>query len=65
MIDDDRGQLSSYHAPGLVLISVTILGVLASEVGLKATFVTVILASLVWLVTGRGLAPRNDGGDES
>jgi hypothetical protein len=65
MINDDRGQFSSYHAPGLVLISVTILGVLASEVGLKITFVTFVLASLVWVVTGRGLARRHDGGDES
>jgi len=64
VIDDDRGQLSSYHAPGLVLISVATLGVLASEVGLKITFVTFVLASLVWLVTGRGLAPQG-GGDES
>lgn len=65
MIDDDRGQFTHFRTPGLVLISVAILALLVAEVGLKITFITFVLASLVWLVTGRGLAPRKDGGDES
>jgi membrane protein implicated in regulation of membrane protease activity len=65
MIDDDRAQFTHFHAPGLVLISVAILALLAGEAGLKVTFVTFVLASLVWVVTGRGLARRNGGGDES
>lgn len=65
MIDDDRGQFTHFRAPGLVLISVAILALLASEVGLMTTFAALLLASLVWLITGSGLSPRNLGGDES